>query len=66
MNYALCIWKKVKYKFAKRVMWLKLDMEEINGLGIPFFVNEDGRKTCDINKALGWIGQSPVKDEEIL
>ena len=24
------------------------------------------RKTCDINEALGWIGQPPVKDEEIL
>ena len=35
------------------------------GIGIPFFVNEDGRKTCDINEALGWIGQPPVKDEEI-
>lgn len=40
MNYALCIWKKVKYKFAKRVMWLKLDMEEINGLELSYIITE--------------------------
>ena len=35
------------------------------GIGIPLFVKEDGTKTLDINEALGWIGQPPVKDEEI-
>lgn len=36
------------------------------GIGIPLFVKEDGTKTLDINEALGWIGQPPVKDEEIV
>lgn len=35
------------------------------GIGIPFFVNEDGRKTFDINEAFSWLGQPPVKEEEI-
>lgn len=37
-----------------------------NGIGIPLFVKEDGSKTFDINEALSWIGQPPVKDEEIV
>ncbi len=36
-----------------------------NGIGIPLFVNDDGDKTFDINEALAWIGQEPVKDEEL-
>ncbi len=36
------------------------------GIGIPLFVNDDGRKTFDINEALAWIGQEPVKDEELV
>lgn len=36
------------------------------GIGIPLFVKEDGTKTLDINEALGWIGQPPVKEEEIV
>ena len=40
-------------------------VKEHSGIGIPFFVNEDGRKTFDINEALSWIGQAPVQDEEI-
>lgn len=36
-----------------------------SGIGIPLFVNEDGRMTFDINEAFSWIGQEPVKDEEI-
>lgn len=36
------------------------------GIGIPLFVHEDGRKTFDINEAFTWIGQSPVRDEEIV
>lgn len=39
-------------------------VKEQGGIGIPFFVNEDGRKTFDINEALSWIGQDPVKDGE--
>ncbi len=37
-----------------------------NGIGIPLFINEDGRKNFDIDEALAWIGQAPVKDEEIV
>ena len=37
-----------------------------NGIGIPLFVNDDGSKTLDINEAFAWIGQSPVKDEELV
>lgn len=36
-----------------------------NGIGIPLFVNDDGRMTFDINEAFAWIGQPPVKDEEL-
>lgn len=36
-----------------------------SGIGIPLFVNEDGRMTFDINEAFSWIGQEPVKEEEI-
>lgn len=35
------------------------------GIGIPFFVNDNGRKTLDINEALSWIGQEPVAEEEM-
>lgn len=37
-----------------------------NGIGIPLFINEDGRKTFDIDEAFAWIGQPTVKDEEIV
>lgn len=37
-----------------------------SGVGIPFFVNEDGRKTFDFDEALSWIGQPPVQDDEII
>lgn len=36
------------------------------GIGIPLFVNEDGRKTFDMDEALSWIGQPPVREEEIV
>ena len=39
-------------------------VREHSGIGIPLFVNEDGRKTFDINEALSWIGQGPVTKEE--
>lgn len=29
-------------------------------------VREDGRKTFDIDEALSWIGQPPVREEEIV
>lgn len=41
-------------------------VREHSGIGIPLFVNEDGRKTFDINEAFAWIGQPPVKEEEIV
>lgn len=40
-------------------------VREHSGIGIPLFVKEDGAKTFDIDEAMGWIGQPPVKDEEI-
>jgi len=36
------------------------------GIGIPLFVNEDGRKTFEIDEAFAWIGQPPVRPEEIV
>lgn len=41
-------------------------VREHSGIGIPLFVHEDGRKTFDMDEAFGWIGQAPVKDEEIV
>ena len=54
--------------------FLKLrDTEELfapvrahSGIGIPLFVNEDGRMTFDFDEAFSWIGQPPVKEEEII
>lgn len=40
-------------------------VRERGGIGIPLFVNEDGRKTFDINEAFSWIGQDPVREDEI-
>ena len=37
-----------------------------SGIGIPLFVKEDGTKTFAINEAFSWIGQEPVKEEEIV
>lgn len=36
-------------------------VREHSGIGIPAFVNEDGRITLDLNEALAWIGQKPVE-----
>ena len=36
-----------------------------SGIGIPLFVREDGEKTFDIDEALAWIGQEPVREEEM-
>jgi glutaredoxin-related protein len=41
-------------------------VREHHGIGIPLFVHEDGRKTFDIDEAFSWIGQAPVRDEEIV
>jgi glutaredoxin-related protein len=40
-------------------------VRENGGIGIPLFVREDGMKTLDINEAFSWIGQAPVREEEI-
>ncbi len=41
-------------------------VRERGGIGIPLFVREDGQKTFDINEALSWIGQPPVREEELM
>ncbi len=41
-------------------------VRENHGIGVPLFVRESGEKTFDIDVALSWIGQEPVKDEEIV
>lgn len=41
-------------------------VKECGGIGIPLFVMEDGRKTLDINEAFLWIGEGPVREEEIV
>lgn len=40
-------------------------IKQISGIGIPLFVNENGKMTLDLNEALSWIGQPPLKEEEI-
>lgn len=37
-----------------------------SSVGIPAFVKEDGTITLDVDEALAWLGQPPVRDEEIL
>jgi len=41
-------------------------VREHSGIGIPLFVNEDGAMTFEIDEAMSWIGQPPIKDEEIV
>ena len=41
-------------------------VREHSGIGIPLFVREDGTMTFEIDEAMSWIGQPPVKEEEIL
>ena len=41
-------------------------VRENNGIGVPLFVREDGVKTFDIDEAFSWIGQEPVKEDEIV
>lgn len=42
------------------------EVREHNGIGIPLFVKEDGTMTFDMDEAFSWIGQEPVKEEEIV
>lgn len=42
------------------------EVRENHTIGIPLFVREDGVKTFDIDEAFSWIGQPPVKEEEIV
>jgi glutaredoxin-related protein len=42
------------------------ELREKGGIGIPLFVREDGMKTFDIDEAFSWIGQEPVREEEIV
>lgn len=39
-------------------------VKEMGGIGIPLFVREDGEKTFDLNEALLWMGEKPVKEED--
>ena len=41
-------------------------VRENHGIGVPLFVREDGVKTFDIDEAFSWIGQEPVKEDEIV
>ena len=42
------------------------DVKARHAIGIPLFVREDGAKTFDMDEAFSWIGQPPVKEEEIV
>lgn len=41
-------------------------VRERGGIGVPLFVREDGAKTLDLNEALGWLGQPPAREEEMV
>ncbi len=41
-------------------------VRERGAIGIPLFVREDGYKTLDMDEAFSWIGQEPVKPEELV
>lgn len=41
------------------------ECKERGGIGIPCFVDED-RVTLDIDEAFSWIGQTPVREDEIV
>ena len=42
------------------------ECRENGGIGIPCFVSDDNKITLDIDKAFSWIGQPPVREDEIL
>lgn len=41
------------------------EVKEAGKIGIPLFVNDDGHMTFDIDEALSWIQQEPVKEGEM-
>lgn len=41
------------------------EVRERGGIGIPVFVEGDN-VTLDMDEAFSWIGQPPVKDEEVV
>jgi glutaredoxin-related protein len=41
-------------------------VRERGGIGIPLFVREDDAKTFDVDEAFSWIGEPPVRDDEIV
>ena len=38
-------------------------IKEMGGIGIPFFVGEDGKKTFDLKEALSWISED-IREED--
>lgn len=42
------------------------ECRENGGIGIPCFVSDDNKITLDIDEAFSWIGQPPVRENEIL
>ena len=45
---------------------LYAEIRAAHTIGIPLFVREDGAMTMDIDEAFAWIGQPPVREEEIV
>lgn len=43
----------------------KVRNKEGGAIGIPCFVSEKGKITLDMNEAFSWIGQPPVREEEL-
>lgn len=37
-----------------------------SGIGIPLFINENGEITFELDEAMAWIGQPPIRPEEIV
>ena len=37
-----------------------------SSVGIPAFVRDDGAMTLDVDEAMAWLGEPPVKEEELL
>ena len=44
----------------------KRTAEDGSKIGIPAFVSENGAIAFEADEALAWLGEAPVKDEEIL
>ena len=45
---------------------LDAEIRKEHFIGIPLFVREDGAMTMEIDEAFAWIGQPPVREEEII